>query len=99
MPIIPTRATLLSSRLGDIREWNLIVWCGCRGFPRHLSVEWLAGEHGNRATLEAVLGRLRCEKCEKPPVRAQAKCGDPFAPRVTAVVLLETKQEVARNRG
>ncbi len=99
MPILPTRATLLSARLGQLRDWNLMAACPCRGFPRHLSVERLAVELGERPTLESVLGRLRCEKCGRPPIRVEAKRGDPFATRTPVVVLLETKGSVGKNRG
>ena len=99
MPILPTRATLLTSPLGQLHGWGLIVWCACRGFPRHLAIVRLASERGSLVTLEAILGRMRCEMCGRPPVKAEAKHGDPFAPRVAAIVLLETKGQTVRNRG
>ena len=99
MSLIPTRATLLSSRLGELRDWGLVVWCACRGFPRHFSIERLAEERGSLVTLEAILVRMRCGQCGRPPVKVQAKRGDPFATRGAAIVLLETKGQTARNRG
>ena len=99
MPLIPTRATLLSSQLGELHDWGLIVWCACRGFPRHLAIKHLAEERGSLVTLEAILLRMRCGQCGRPPVKAQAKHGDPFAARGAAIVLLETKHQTARNRG
>ena len=99
MAILPTRATLLSTRIGELREWNLIITCRCRGFPRNLAIEAVAVERGARPTLEAVLARLRCEKCGQAPGRVEAKRGDPFAARMLAVVLLESKASVGRNRG
>ena len=97
--MIPTRANLLSARIGELHDWGLIVWCACRGFPRHFLIQRLAEDHGSRVTLEAILGRMRCQTCGRPPARAEAKRGDPFAPRVSAVVLLETRGATARNRG
>ncbi len=91
MPIIPTRATLLSTPLGELHDWSLLVWCACRRFPCHLAVRRLAEERGSLVKLEAILGRMRCESCGGPPVKAEAKQGDPFAPRVAAIVLLETR--------
>ena len=99
MAILPTRATLLSTRIGELRDWGLIISCRCRGFPRHLAVEAVAVECGTRPTLETVLARLRCEKCGAAPVRVEAKQGDPFAVRVKPVVLLESKVAAGRNRG
>ncbi len=99
MAILPTRATLLSTPIGELWDWGLIVWCSCRAFPRHLTVERLAQEFGSRPRLESILGRLRCEKCRRAPGRVDAKRGDPFNARVAAIVLLESKGAVNRNRG
>ena len=99
MAVPLTRATLLSTPSGELRDWGLIVWCYCRGFPRHLAVERLAEKFGTWPRLESILGRLRCEKCRQAPGRVEAKLGDPFAPRVAAIVLLESKGAVNRNRG
>lgn len=99
MAILPTRATLLSTPVGELRDWGLIIWCPCRSFPRHLPVERFAEEFGTRPTLERILGRLRCEKCHRAPGRVEAKRGDPFAARVKPVVLLESQRAIDRNRG
>ena len=99
MAIIPTRATLLTTPIGELRDWNLIASCPCRSFPRHLALEKLVVELGTRPTLETILSRLRCEKCGGPAVRVEAKRGDPFAVRVSAVVLLESKAAAGRARG
>ena len=97
--VLPTRATLLTARLGTLREWNLIATCPCLAFPRHLSVERLAVQFGEQPRLESILARLRCSRCGRSPMKVEAKRGDPFAVRVSAVVLLETKGAVGRNRG
>ena len=99
MAILPTRATLLSTRIGELRDWSLIAWCPCRSFPRHLPVDRFAQEFGTRPTLERILGRLRCEKCRRAPGRVEAKRGDPFASRAAPIVLLESRRAVDRNRG
>ena len=98
-PTLPTRATLLSARLGDVRDWSLLVSCRCRGFPKHLGVSALADELGNARVLETVLTRLRCGECGRPPVRVEARKGDHLATRAWAVVLLESKTDIGRNRG
>lgn len=100
MPVLPTRATLLTRRLGELRDWGLVIVCPCRGFPRHMPVERLADDHGNRLTLESVLTRFRCERCGRSPSRIEARQGDPFAVRGSSpVVLLESRAAVGRNRG
>lgn len=99
MAILPTRATLLSTHIGELLEWHLLVVCRCRGFPRCLEIEALVEVFGTRPLLEAVLTRLRCERCSQGPIRVEAKRGDPFAVRTLAVVLLESKASVGRNRG
>ena len=95
----PPVPRLLSTPVGELRDWGLIVWCPCRSFPRHLPVERFAEEFGTRPTLERILGRLRCEKCHRAPGRVEAKRGDPFATRVKPVVLLESQRAIDRNRG
>ena len=99
MAIYHTRATLLSTAIGELREWGLIVWCPCRRFPRHVAVERLVQRCGDQPKLETILGRLRCDKCRRAPGRVEAKRGDPFAARVSSIMLLETKGAVDRNRG
>lgn len=99
MPILPTRATLLTTPIGSLRDWGLIISCPCRGFPRHLAVDQLAKDFGTRPSLESILAKLRCAECRRVPSRVMAKRGDPFATRVTPVMLLETKGAVDRNRG
>jgi hypothetical protein len=97
MAILPTRATLLATPIGQLRDWGLIVTCPCRGFPRHMPVDRLADDFGNRVTLEAILMRLRCERCRLPPRRIEGRRGDPFAVRGhQPVVLLESKEAVQR---
>ena len=99
LPILPTRAALLTARLGDIREWSLLVTCACRGFPKHVEMPPLADELGNARVLETVLARLRCGKCGRAPVRIVARRGDHLAAKAMTVVLLESKEAVGRNRG
>ena len=99
MPINLTRATLLASRIDELRDWGLTVRCGCRVLPGHLPVRRLAEAYGSLVTLEAILGRMQRKTCGRPPVRAEAKRGDPSAPGGAAIMLLETKEATSRNRG
>ena len=73
MSMVPTRATLLTRRLGELREWHLIASCPCRAFPRFIDLAPLAAAHGNLMTLEALMVRLRCERCGRPPRRVEAR--------------------------
>ena len=99
MGIYHTPAALLSNSIGELREWGLIMSYPCWRFPRHLAVERLVQQFGNQPKLETILGRLRCDKCRQAPGGVEAKRADPFAARVSSIMLLETKGAVDRNRG
>jgi hypothetical protein len=81
--------TKLSTRLAELRDWHLVVTCGCRGFPQHVHLERIATDYGGRLTLEQVMMKLRCSRCQAPPIRVTAGQGDPFVKRAQSVVLLE----------
>lgn len=100
MPPLPSRASLLSTRLGELREWTLIVGCPCRGYPRYLPIAPLVEAYGSKVVLERLVMRLRCEKCRRGPKRVEARVGDPFAVRgAPVVVILESPGDVQRGRG
>ena len=79
---------MLSARLADLRGWSLVVICGCRHYPVYVPLEPIAVVRGNRVTLGAVLKRLRCKNCGKPPGRVDGVLGDPYASRPWRVRLV-----------
>ena len=57
----------LSTPIGELRDWGLVVWCSCRGFPKHLAVERLVQELGTRPTLERTLGACAARNANALP--------------------------------
>lgn len=65
--MVPTRHTLLTSKLSELQEIWLQPQCpGCHRVV-DLSCQILALKHGKGALLGDVLGRLKCSVCGAKP--------------------------------
>jgi len=76
----PTPATTLA----DLDGWWLCVSCDCGrsvDFPCRL----LARDHNRRSTAGEILDRLRCQRCGRPPSRAELVDNPHHLARVYAV--------------
>jgi hypothetical protein len=63
-----TSEGFIEARLGDLASYALLLRCydGCER-PGACSLQLMAAKHGRRTQLRAIIRRLRCSGCKRPP--------------------------------